>query len=347
MNVDVEEINIRIASGLINTTKHPQLPLTIFNYTKRCQYENLWDEYTRMCRGLILNSDNEIVSRPFKKFFNLNEAEETKVENLPAEYPTFSEKLDGSLGILYPEKESPAIATRGRFDSEYALWATEWIRKKGFSIADFRDDYTYCFEIVYPGSRIVIDYGDRAELILLAVMDNDGIGELDHIHEAQELGLSYAEEYAFTDHEKAITWLNGFKGNEREGLVMKYHNGLRVKIKSDDYRRIHKILTGLTAKDIWESLQQGKSLDPILEIAPDELYDWIRKQESDLMTRKEALFTQAKMVTQEARKLSSRREQAEYILSHAGLISGAVFSLLDGKDEKAVQTIWNALKPKS
>jgi len=344
--MDIEEIKTRIASGLILAKKHPHLPLTIFNYTKRCQYDSSWDEYTRMCRGLILDSENEIVSRPFKKFFNLNETSETRLENLPIEYPTFSEKLDGMLGILYPEKESPTISTRGRFDSEYALWATEWIRKKGFSIADFKDEYTYCFEIVYPGSRIVIDYGDRAELILLAVLNNDGVGELDHIHEAQELGFSYAEEYAFADPDTAISWLNEFKGNEREGLVMKYKDGLRVKIKSDDYRRIHKILTGLTAKDIWESLRQGKSLDPILEIAPDELYDWVRKQESDLMTRKEALMTQAKMIAQEASKLSSRREQAEYVLSHAEPISMAVFSLLDGKDEKATQSIWNALKPK-
>lgn len=345
MIINLDAINARIASGLIKATRHPDLDLTIYNYTKRTQYDSLWDEYTKMCRGLILDLDGNIIARPFSKFFNLNEVPETKIENLPIGFPTFSEKIDGVLGVLFTEKTLPAISTRGEFKSEYALWATDWIRKKEYSMDDFREGYTYCFEIVYPGSRIVIDYGDRAELILLAVLNNEGGEEKDYIKEAQELGLSYAEEYAFNDIEMATEWLDQFKGTEREGLVMKYNNGLRVKIKSDDYRRIHKILTGLSARDIWESLRTGQSLEPILEIAPDEMYDWIRKIESDLTKAKESMLAQAREVARDAGKLTTRREQAEYVLSHAKAISGAVFALLDGKDEKAVQSVWQALKP--
>lgn len=345
MEINLDAINARVASGLIKATRHPDLDLTIYNYTKRAQYDSLWDEYTKMCRGLILDSDGDIISRPFSKFFNLNEVPETKIENLPTGFPTFSEKVDGILGVLFPEKSLPAIATRGEFKNEYALWATDWIRKKEYSMDDFREGYTYCFEIVYPGSRIVIDYGDRAELILLAVLNNEGGEEKDYIKEAQELGFSYAEEYAFTEIDDAINWLDEFKGDEREGLVMKYSNGLRVKIKSDDYRRIHKILTGLSARDIWESLRTGQSLEPILEIAPDEMYDWIRKKESEMTTAKETLMAQAKEVARDAGNLTTRREQAEYILSHAKAISGAVFAFIDGKDEKAVQLVWQGLYP--
>ncbi|MDD5454041.1 MAG: T4 RnlA family RNA ligase [Candidatus Ratteibacteria bacterium] len=347
--ININELNARIASGRIKATRHPDLDLTIYNYTKRTQYDSLWDEYTKMCRGLILDSDGEIVARPFKKFFNLNEVPETKIENLPNRkrlgYPTFSEKYDGVLGILYPEKKLSAISTRGAFKSEYAVWATDWIRKKGFSMDDFWEGYTYCFEIVYPGSKIVIDYGERSELILLAVLNNNGKDELDYIREAQQLGFSYAEEFPFTEIDDAINWLKDFKGDEREGLVMKYDTGLRVKIKSDDYRRIHKILTGLSARDIWESLKAGQSLDLIIAIAPDEMYDSIRSCEKDLTTAKDALMTKAQGVAQEASSLTTRREQAEYILNHAKPISGAVFALIDGDGKKATQLIWQALKP--
>lgn len=298
-----------------------------------------------MCRGLILDSEHEIVSRPFKKFFNLNETQETMIENLPPEFPKFSEKFDGVLGILYPEKQFPAISTRGEFKSEYTIWATKWLREKGFVMDDFKPDYTYCFEIVYPGSKIVIDYG-RSELVLLAVLNNDGKDELDYIQEAQELGFSYADEYPFTEIDDAINWLNDFKGDEKEGLVMKYSNGLRVKIKSDDYKRIHKILTGLSTIDIWDSLRAGKSLDPILEIAPDEMYGWIREKSDKMTALKENIVSQARRVARDAGALSTRKEQAEFILRHDKAISGAIFALVDGKEEWAEQLVWGVIKPK-
>lgn len=343
--ISIEEINARIASGLIKSRKHRELDYTIYNYTKRTQYDNLWDFYTRTCRGLILDSSGEIIARPFEKFFNLGETQETMIPNLPDGYPRITEKLDGMLGILFPEKTMPAIATRGDFESGYTKWATDWIRAKGYSMDDFKLGYTYCFEIVYPGSKIVIDYGERAELILLAVLNNDGRDELDHIKEAKELGFSYANEYSFTEIDDAINWLDGFKGDEREGLVMKYSNGLRVKIKSDDYKRIHKILTGLSAKDIWDSLRSGKSLEPILELAPDEMYGWIQNVEFDLRTAKEALMEKVLAVARDARPFTTRREQAEYVLRHPKAISGAVFALIDGRVERAEQLVWQALKP--
>ena len=134
-----------------------------------------------MSRGLILDSEHNILSKPFSKFFNLNETPETTISNLPVEVPLITEKLDGVIGILYPEKDKVAIASRGSFDSDFAIWATDWIRKKGYSLEDFKHGYTYCFEIIYPGSRIVVDYKGRSELVLLAVLSNEDKHELNHI----------------------------------------------------------------------------------------------------------------------------------------------------------------------
>ena len=102
---------------------------------------------------------------------------------------------------------------------------------------------------------------------------------------------------------------------------------------------------GLSARDIWESLRAGKSLDPILDIAPDEMYDWIRTFEKDFITAKDGLMMKAQGVARDARKLTTRREQAEYVLSHAKTISGVVFPLLDEKVERAEQAAWGMLKP--
>ncbi len=343
--IDIAEINRRIALGRIKAVKHPYLDFTIYNYTQRTQFDSLWDEYTKICRGLILDSDYNIIARPFPKFFNLNENEETMIQNLPDEIPNMTEKLDGSLGILFPENERPAITTRGDFTSEYGAWATEWIRKHGFSMDDFKKDYTYCFEIVYPASKNVVDYGERSELVLLAVLSNSGKPELDHIKEAVELGLPFANVYPFSEIESALEWLEDFKGNEKEGLVARYSTGLRVKIKSEDYRRLHKILTGVSERDIWILLKDEKSLDPLLDLVPDEFYKWVKAKEQDLITAKDNLLRKASDIARDAGKFFSRKEQAGYVLKHAPEIQAIVFFLLDEKYEKARQAAWKMVKP--
>jgi RNA ligase len=57
--------------GLLYKQTHPTLPLTIWNYTEKVQYEGLWDEVTLKCRGLITeNTSGKIIIQPFSKFFN-------------------------------------------------------------------------------------------------------------------------------------------------------------------------------------------------------------------------------------------------------------------------------------
>jgi RNA ligase len=108
------------------------------------------------------------VARPFPKFFNYGEQPDEDTRRLGQPF-TLSEKVDGSLGIHYRWNGTDGIATRGSFHSPQAQWATA-------ALADsppVRFDYgrTHLFEIVYPENRIVVDYGDRAELVYLATLD--------------------------------------------------------------------------------------------------------------------------------------------------------------------------------
>lgn len=64
-------LNQMINEKLVSVQKHPEAELFIYNYTPRVQYEKLWNPITLLTRGLILDSENNIVSRPFGKFFNL------------------------------------------------------------------------------------------------------------------------------------------------------------------------------------------------------------------------------------------------------------------------------------
>jgi RNA ligase len=70
--MNLETLHRYYEDGLLYKQTHPTLPLTIWNYTEKVQYEGLWDEITSMCRGLVTD-DKGIVARPFRKFFNIEE----------------------------------------------------------------------------------------------------------------------------------------------------------------------------------------------------------------------------------------------------------------------------------
>ena len=125
----IKELDKRVRTRLVSKVTNKDL--AIYCYTQKCVYEKAWDKYTKMSRGLIINlKTGEIVARPFTKFFNLNETDETKLKNLPREEPEVTEKLDGSLGILYCDEGQYFITTKGTFYSEQGQWATEYFRKK-------------------------------------------------------------------------------------------------------------------------------------------------------------------------------------------------------------------------
>lgn len=350
MNMD--EIKKRIDDGRIAVCKHPFLNLYIYNYTRRTQYEKLWDAYTRVSRGLILDGEYNILNNPFPKFYNLGEIEETMIYNLPREPPNITEKLNGMLGILYEENEKVAITTRGRFDSPYAEWATNWLRLQEFSMNDFREGYTYMFEIIYPKNKIIVDYKNRAELVLLAVRNNNTGYEIDYVKEAEELGLSYVKEFSSLDgNDKindALNYLKKCKGTEQEGFVCRYSSGLRVKIKSADYMMLHRLLVGLSSKGVWEILRNKGSIEDILDKMPDEFYNWVKKVENQVVTEKENIMNRAESIVKEAKKLNSRAAQSEYIrkcTEDSENVRGVAFFLLDNRIAKAEQTVWKMVKP--
>lgn len=352
--LDIGEVKKRIENGYIKVRKHPIFDLYIYNYTHKVQRERVWDQYTRMCRGLITDGQNNILNNPFRKFYNLGETEETMIQNLPAEVPVVTEKLDGRLGILYEEGDNPAIATRGSFVSPYAEWATNWLRLQGFGIDDFKKGYTYLFEIIYPQSKIIVDYGDTANLVLLSVRNNDSDKELNYIKEAEELGLSYVKEFLPENKDgndklnDALSYLKDRKGTEYEGFVCRYSNGLRVKIKSEDYVRLHRLLVGLSSKGIWDVLRNKGSIEDILEVVPNEFYKWVKKVESELIASKDDIMKRAEAVAKDARRLDSRIEQSEYIRGHtedSQDIRSVAFFLLDDRIDKAEQTSWKRVRP--
>jgi len=326
----IDALEEMISSGYVRMTKHPERPLYIYNYTAKAQYENIWNEVTKLCRGLILDENYKIVARPFVKFFNYGEVADQVIPNESFEV---YDKMDGSLGILYWWNDRPYIATRGSFMSEQAIKANELLRGKYAHCIDRLDkSKTYLFEIIYPENRIVIDYGHKEELVLLAIVDIDSGVE----SPLTDIGFPLVKRY---DGLNDIVAIRLIQLDEKEGFIIKFNGGFRIKIKFAEYVRLHRIITQVSSKTIWEHLRDGLPMTELLEKVPDEFYNWVR-------ATIEAFDKEYKVIEEEARseykELEDRKATAFYFQTckHTAIL----FKMYEKRPYDTI--IWKVLKPK-
>ncbi len=331
-----------VHDGLISENKHPTEDLWIYNYTPMAVFKRAWNALTLQARGLILAEDGTVVARPFEKFFNVEEESASDIRWKKA-FQVF-EKLDGSLGVLYREPESGRwnIATRGSFTSDQALRGREFLNQTATSWTP-DEAYTYLFEIIYPENRIVLNYGDRAELVFLcAVHIETGANVFEFGTNADWPG-THVKRYDAQGLE--IRELKSLELENEEGFVVFFpHNSTRMKTKFTEYVRLHRIVTRTNSKRIWESLRAGDSFDELLKDTPDEFFDWVQKVRTDLEMKYLAIELSAKGKFEEIQppgKLMDRKSFAAKAGGHR--YSGILFKMYDGHDYS--ETIWKMVKP--
>ncbi len=242
--------------------------LLLYCYTESCVYDRQWSDITLIARGLILDTYRETVAAtPFPKFFNIGEGS-TTVPDLSFE--TF-EKLDGSLIILWHHNGRWRAATKGSFRSSQAQWAAAKIARADLSALTIGT--TYLAEAIYPENRIVVHYDDEA-LVMLAAYEEDGseIG-YDALQEtAAHLGWRCAKRHSFNAVSDLVIHAKGLPPSE-EGFVLRFSDGLRLKVKGDEYRRIHALVSRLTPLAMWEALEAGDDMEAIRKQLPEEFWE--------------------------------------------------------------------------
>jgi RNA ligase len=287
----LEDLNAEIRAGNVRASQHDSLPLTLYTYTRACQYAEHWNPVTTRCRGLVVESHTgHVVAWCLPKFFNHSQhgAQHPFAPPLPDEPFEVYDKIDGSLGIVFWYEGTWLAASKGSFHSDQAIWAQQWLKDhepNGLLVPGC----TYITEIIYPNNRIVVDYGGEQTLVLLAVYGPDGTehhitkhtrwwngaerSEVDYSEMWHALGgrvvgshpalplaelVSRAEKNIKLDGTAAV-------GTDAEGWVIRFASGLRVKVKLDEYQRLHKRLTGTTSIDIWRACgaQRFGHLDPV------------------------------------------------------------------------------------
>ena len=111
----------------------------------------------------------------------------------------------------------------------------------------------------------------------------------DNIHNENYEDLGFEIVMTYKSWGEGYNLLQQEISNDKEGYVIRFKNGFRMKIKGNEYKRLHRILTNISNRDIWEYLKEGKPLDEILDKVPDEFYNWVRETESSLKTQFEEI----------------------------------------------------------
>ena len=269
---------------------------TVINYMVSLENTFLWDEndpigsaVRRECRGLIFNKEGKLISRPYSKFFNVGEKEETQLNKINLYEPHIVlEKLDGSLISAQPSPYGFRLVSKAGV-TDVAINAEVFIADKPhydtFIRKCFQRNITPLFEWVSRKNRIVVDYPED-NLILTGMRD-----KTTGCYVYYDAMLKYATAWNIPVVKAvdglAVQNINLFvkqvrEWDDGEGIVLRFDTGHMVKIKCDDYVLRHK------SKD---SISQEKNvLQTILEDAVDDLVPLLTPEDADRIQRFQRAF---------------------------------------------------------
>ena len=228
------------------------------------------------CRGLLVDSNGDVVSRTFKRFFNFGEA---GTENFDFDGAVVMEKADGSLAAVYwcPQTDRWEIATRGtafaeaphafgtktdwtfrqaildafgKTEAEFQAHMGDGVTGNSNCTGDFHKSCTYVFEYTSPFNQIVTQY-EKPQMILLTVVSNitgceaniSGLRAWETLFKNHGMNVRLCKTYQLYSIEGCKDMLANLRPDE-EGFVIRNAKGDRVKLKSIKYVALHQLRNG-------------------------------------------------------------------------------------------------------
>lgn len=131
-------------------------------------------------------------------------------------------------------------------------------------------------------NRIVVNYGDMEDLVLLSVIETNTGKEMSY----DEIITKYSKYFTIVDKIDVTNFndlirLRENNDENREGFVIKF-NQFRLKLKFKEYIRLHAIITNVSNLTVWRYLKDGYNFDTLTDKVPDEFYDWLMNTKSQL-----------------------------------------------------------------
>jgi hypothetical protein len=235
-------------------------------------------EHQLYAKGIVYQRNPyRLVSLPLIKIYNLGErdvtlAELTALLSEPNVRLRFPRKIDGSLIQTFRHDDRVYFTTRGAIEGsswrssreegdefDYLGTARRLAAERYPRLLDdaaLLDGRTLSFELIHPLAKKVTNYGERADLILLASLDLRRLAYAPYPQVATlaaHHGLTVVDALSpsgTTPAEQIDSLLNGLAGTDEEGSVLHFENDdqviYRVKVKSPDYLRLMRTMAECT-----------------------------------------------------------------------------------------------------
>ena len=304
-----------------------------FNMTDR---DDVGGAVRRECRGLIFDRDGNLMSRPFHKFFNVNERAETQTHEIDMSQPhVIMEKMDGSMIRPILVDGYLRLATKMGVTT-VAMQAEEWLAAQHPSLKEWmrqcvEDSVTPLFEWVSPFNQIVLAY-EEADLVYLGTRCNtSGWYMMDN-----SCPFTIVPQYGSMEGNIINYIARQREAEDREGDIIRFADGHCLKIKNDWYVRIHKAMDRIRFDRNIVDLIINEEVDDVVPLMPEKEIARVRDFETrfwEAFRTKENRLYGVRLAAQQSYEDDRKRIALEFVptLENKGDAS-FIFRMLDGKD---------------
>lgn len=273
MRFNVDDL---IAKGLVHKKTYKDGPysgLSVLKYKNNVFWDNLWHTDSRLleCRGMVVDSDDNVIIWPFTKIFNRFE-NGTDINRNQA--VTVTRKVNGFLAAATTHNEELLVSTTGTLDSDFVALAKKYIKIEDVKLSEFTENWTLIFEICDASDPHIVEEEQGAYLIGCRCIQTGKMLEeykLDLIAFRCNWNRPEWHNMIFSDVVKTS------KECQHEGFVVRdFDTGeLLLKIKSPHYLAKKFLMRGNQKK--WDMLwDDPKSAKKRVEEEFYGLLDWIR-----------------------------------------------------------------------
>lgn len=234
----------------------------------------------RECRSVVIDIENEcLVLTPFRKFFNLNEVEENRLEVITEKLETAKDveivdKLDGSMQSARWYNGKPFMAGSMALNPRDSWRLEEGYKMLTENHIDLIRNYpscTFIFEFISVKDAHVVKYSKEDEGLYLIGIRNTMTGTEFDYREIEELARVYNVPMAnieATTLEKVLEDMKVLPADKKEGWILNI-DGHKIKIKCDDYVDLHRMLDKISSINvIIKNVAEGR-IDDMLSKIPD------------------------------------------------------------------------------
>lgn len=253
----------------------------LIRYGLQEMQRGMWEDSNsiyRECRSVVIDLLNdELVLTPFRKFFNLDEVEENKLEVVEEKFKhakvvEVSNKLDGSMQNARWYRDEVFVTGSMALSKE-----DSWRLNEGYSMVNDNyvqmlkdyNEYTFIFEYISLKDAHVVLYDKKDEGLHLIGMRNTYTGEQVGYNDLIEIANTYRVTVVEMENKSLTQLLDEMKSissHEKEGWVLNL-DGHLIKLKCDDYVSIHRLLDKVSSVNvIIENIAEDRFDDLISKI---------------------------------------------------------------------------------